>query len=227
MEVSHTAEQPVIGAISLATMQVGGRVAGHSRKTWGFTLVELMIVVGIIGILSTIAIPLFAKYMDRVRRAQASEIFGAISTGAMSYWTREFVQADADSTIQSRCATGNDWTAPGTGGWIVPGGEVHYQFDFGSTPRGVFRELGVTMTANLTYYYNLQGADRCLTNGVMPEGRSVYLMSVIRRTEPMLEYGIFYLTRRGDDLARGPGITWQDQATYSDLVTSWNAFKPL
>ena len=41
----------------------------HSRQA-GFTLIELMIVIAIIGILSTVALP---SYQDRVIRAQVSE----------------------------------------------------------------------------------------------------------------------------------------------------------
>ena len=50
-----------------------------------FTLVELIIVVIIIGILASIAIPQFNKTMERSRIAEASAVLGAIRGAQLRY----------------------------------------------------------------------------------------------------------------------------------------------
>jgi type IV pilus assembly protein PilE len=44
---------------------------GSTRKMHGFTLIELMITVAIIGILASIAVPSYTSYIARARRADA------------------------------------------------------------------------------------------------------------------------------------------------------------
>jgi len=52
----------------------------------GFTLIELMIVVAIIGILAAIAIPNFLKFQAKSKQSEAKSNLGAIFTGQTSYF---------------------------------------------------------------------------------------------------------------------------------------------
>ena len=66
--------------------QKGGTLRAR-RIQGGFTLVELMMVTGIIGILASIVIPTFMQYQARARTSEAKATLGAIFTGEIVYFT--------------------------------------------------------------------------------------------------------------------------------------------
>ena len=57
----------------------------------GFTLIELMIVVAILGILAAVAIPAFVRYMRRAKTSEAVEKLSYIFRSVTSYTTGERV----------------------------------------------------------------------------------------------------------------------------------------
>ena len=70
----------------------------HTRKG-GFTLIELMIVVAIIGILAAIAIPNFLRFQLKAKTSEGKTNLAAIRTSEESYYAEFGIYVSANASL--------------------------------------------------------------------------------------------------------------------------------
>jgi len=94
------------------------------KEKKGFTLIELMIVVAIIGILAAIAIPNFLRFQARAKQSEAKQNLGAIYTAYTTYFSDWNTYPDAASitigTNTYNCLEVADWE---------PKGQLRYNYE--------------------------------------------------------------------------------------------------
>jgi type IV pilus assembly protein PilA len=123
-------------------------------KKSGFTLIELMIVVAIIGILAAIAIPNFIRYQLKSKTSEAKTNIGGIKTNEESFRaTFDFYAAVAARPVAAPMpGAKTSWDDPGCGNACTrlnpggctefscigfePAGDVYYQYDTDAVAAG-------------------------------------------------------------------------------------------
>ncbi len=95
----------------------------HNEK--GFTLIELMIVVAIIGILAAIAIPNFLKYQAKSRQAEAKTNLGGIFVAETSYFGEQARYGDFAEVGFALAGSSNRYTYRSGAGGVGGGGNAN------------------------------------------------------------------------------------------------------
>ena len=72
----------------------------------GFTLVELMIVIAIIGVLAALAIYGVRRYLASAKTSEAKNTIGAIARGAKQAYERETAKSDLITAANGGNSTG-------------------------------------------------------------------------------------------------------------------------
>ncbi|MGB8328881.1 MAG: prepilin-type N-terminal cleavage/methylation domain-containing protein [Polyangiales bacterium] len=181
-------------------------------KKEGFTLIELMIVVAIIGILAAIAIPAFVNYVKRSKTSEAGSNLKALFQGAASYyeaenWVQGVVTAGGTAAAASHCVV-----PTATASWVAT--DAKY-VPLWASEAASYGALNFAPADPLYFEYDITADNSGTTNdcGKAANSTSVYTFSAHGDLDNDGQFSTFDLAAGSNDdnaLYRAPGIFTQD-----------------
>ena len=137
------------------------------RIQQGFTLIELMIVVAIVGILAAIALPAYQDYVVRSKMSETEAAIAACKTSVAEYLSAKGVQP-ADNTAAGCSTIQTQYVSSSGAGW--GSGVISYQS----------RNTGASPECTLTLTPTVAGATITTWTGSFSTCASKYVPSSFR-----------------------------------------------
>jgi type IV pilus assembly protein PilA len=128
------------------------------RKQEGFTLIELMIVVAIIGILAAIAIPNFLTYQMKSRQAEAKTNLQAIKTSEVAFQAERgcYIGIAAEGVVAPGAGVKSVPLTWGAG--VAPTAPGALWCQAAGVFGGTFADVGFKATGNVMYRYGVDSS---------------------------------------------------------------------
>lgn len=179
------------------------------RKKAGFTLIELMIVVAIIGILAAIAIPAFIGYVRRSKTSEAASNLKNLFTAAAGYYNQENWDMRGVETMGGTSLAASSCTVLAAMSTNAPSPSktvVDWNMEAES-----FRDVGFSIADPIYYQYSIAGStDSC---GHMAT-ENLYSFQANGNLDGDTATSLFEISAGSsteNELMRTPGIFRQDE----------------
>lgn len=123
------------------------------KQKLGFTLIELMIVIAILGILAALAVPAFRNFVARSRTAEATANVNMIFKGVAAYYNGERTDQGMVASTAGNC------TVVGAGPCPASYGSAKISFTDGEDCPGSFKDIGFHIADYVYFGYSLVSGD--------------------------------------------------------------------
>lgn len=111
----------------------------------GFTLIELMITVAIVGILAAVAMPAYENYTIRAQASEAFSLNSGLQTAIQEYYANNGIFPSSITDIGLQTFPTGKYGAD----YVIANGAISFKYGFGTTSKNVNQKLNggvLTMT---------------------------------------------------------------------------------